>query len=133
MRTSFITPIIKRKLVAPLHISPLLSSHPYYDVVAVSTYGAYWAAGYWLGENRKDVPVVAAGIAMLWHYTLPYNPYIFYYLWLIGGLSHLIRTTNINIANSNGASKFHLGIQFGGYISFILMMVDLIDVIIDIL
>lgn len=138
MKSAFLTPIYTQSIVRqhyrtsiiPLHMS-LMSSHPYYDVLAVSTYAMFCAGGYWLGDQRANVDFVAAGLGLLWQLTLTHNPNVFYYLWLVGGISYLVSQTQLEMGNSDGASQFRVGVQLGGYLSFFLLIMDLFDVIVE--
>ena len=91
------------------------SLHPGYDVAAVSTYVAYFTAQYWQGEDRKDVELFAMVMGLWWHFTHDHDALIFLLLWLIGGSSHFIA----------GA----VGVRTGGYMSFLLLVFDLLDVL----
>lgn len=110
---------------------PLKASlHPIYDVSTVSTYIAYFTAQYWTGENRNDVEIFAFIMAMFWNFTHEHDPTIFIFLWLMGGVSQFVSGSFLAGGNQVEAEKFHVGVQLGGYISFLLLVFDLLDVLI---
>lgn len=132
--TSFIVPMTARHLpkictVGRKAVKLSASLHPLYDVAAVSTYIAYFTAQYWKGEPRRDVEFFAIALGFLWNFTTDHDPTIFLYLWLVGGLSHFAMTGFLQGGNEKEAVRFYTGVQLGGYMSFLLVVVDLLDVV----
>ena len=128
---AFITPIIttaaKRSLVPkPLYVS----AHPGYDVAAVSTYVAYFMTQYWNGEERKDVEFFAIVMGMFWNFTHNHDATIFVLLWLIGGTSEFVSKSFLAGGNRAEYENFRVGVKMGGYMSFLLLVFDLLDVLV---
>lgn len=122
--------ILKLPSYHSFSLIPLKASlHPIYDVATVSTYIAYFTAQYWTGENRMDVEIFAFIMAMIWNFTHEHDPMIFVFLWLIGGASHFISGSFLAGGNQVEAENFHVGVKLGGYISFMLLVFDLLDVV----
>lgn len=139
VNTMFITPVVS-KIVKPnmirgtmnelVKVKPLkMSLHPEYDIIAVSTYIAYFTAQYWTGEQRRDVELFGILLGLLWNFTTNHDPTVYIYLWLIGGLSHFVSRSFLAGGNKEEANRFHVGVQMGGYMSFLLMIFDLLDVL----
>lgn len=128
---AFLSPIIKHTVVRPR--LPLtrtaLSPHPGYDVAAVSTYAAYFLTQYWVGEERRDVELFAVLMGMFWNFTHDHDATIFLYLWLIGGTSEFVSRSFLAGGNQTEFEKFRVGTKLGGYMSFLLMMFDLIGLL----
>lgn len=109
---------------------PLRASlHPVYDVATVSTYIAYFTAQYWTGENRTDVDIFAFIMAMIWNFTHNHDPMIFVFLWFMGGTCQFVSRGFLEGGNQAEAEKFHVGVKLGGYMSFLLLVFDLLDVV----
>lgn len=131
---AFIAPIIKssttRALVPyrPPTSQLKMSLHPLYDVAAVSTYIAYFTSNYWIGEDRNDVEFFAIIMGLIWNFTHDHDATIFIFLWVIGGVSHFVSTGFLAGGNMEEYSKFQVGVRLGGYMSFLLLVFDLLDV-----
>lgn len=131
---AFIVPITKK--VATTAIIPYRASssvlkasmHPFYDVAAVSTYIAYFTSQYWIGEKRNDVEFFAFVMALVWNYTKEHDATIFLFLWLMGGVSHFVSRSFLAGGNSDEFERFNVGVKLGGYMSFLLLIFDLLDV-----
>ena len=108
-----------------MHISP----HPLYDVASVSTYIAYFLAQYWTGEQRRDVEFFAIFMGMFWNFTHDHDATIFLMLWLIGGVSEFISKSFLAGGNKMEYENFRVGIKFGGYMSFLLLIFDVLDLL----
>ena len=130
---AFITPIVKqtaRKLLVQPSLTRLsMSQHPGYDVAAVSTYVSYFLTRYWTGEQRRDVEFFAIVMGMLWNFTHAHDATIFLFLWLIGGASEFVSKSFLAGGNEIEYENFRVGIKLGGYMSFILLVFDLLDVV----
>lgn len=107
------------------------SLHPGYDVAAVSTYVAYFMSQYWVGKERKDVEFFAIVMGFLWHYTHDHDAMVFVFLWLMGGVSHFISMSFLAGGNYQETENFRVGVRLGGYMSFLLMVLDLLGVAFD--
>lgn len=105
------------------------SLHPGYDVAAVSTYVAYFTAQYWRGEDRKDVELFAIVMGLWWHFTHDHDAMIFLLLWVMGGASHFIAGSFAAGGNLDESANFWVGVRAGGYMSFLLAIFDLLDVL----
>ena len=136
---AFITPIIVKKTARALVLRPQviqkrdivrmwLSPHPVYDVAAVSTYIAYFLSQYWTGEERKDVEFFAIFMGLIWNYTHDHDATIFIFLWLIGGASEFISRSFLAGGNQVEFERFHVGVKLGGYMSFLLLVFDLLGI-----
>lgn len=129
---AFITPIVKhtarKLLVSPSQIRLSMLQHPGYDVAAVSTYVAYFLTRYWTGQQRQDVEFFAIVMGMLWNFTHNHDATIFLLLWLIGGASEFVSKSFLAGGNEMEYDNFRVGIKLGGYMSFILLVFDLLDV-----
>ena len=101
-----------------------------YDICAVSTYIAYYMSQYWKYPDeeiqRPDVEIFANIMALVWHITNSYNPNVYIYLWIIGGLCQIYSHTLIPI-NKDQANQLHIGVQFGGQVAVLLLILDLIS------
>ncbi len=124
--TTFITPYrgVIRKISTPLHVS---SPHQTYDIAVAMTYGAFRLLGY---ENypkpmkRLDVEIIGTILALIWDTQYRFNPLIFILLAGVGGISYLSEKT---IMDENIASQLHLGMHLCGYISFVLLVFDIMS------
>lgn len=128
---AFIAPLVKTVSSVP-HVSKTLvkaSLHPLYDVASVSTYVAYFFSGYWMAPERRDVDIFAVTMALLWNFTHIHDPTIFIFLWVIGGSSDFISRSFMAGGNQGEAEKFFVGVQMGGLMSFVLLVLDLLDVV----
>ena len=132
MKSSFITPVrsMATQQIAPYSSRNIVSkmyfsNHPVYDVAAVSTYIAYFTSGYWTGEERPDVDIFACIMGLVWHFTKDHDPMIFVFLWIIGGMSHFVSRSFLAGGNVVEFNKFNVGVQFGGLMSFLLLVLDL--------
>lgn len=129
---AFIVPVTKTTPIipyrAPSTIIMKASMHSFYDVVAVSTYIAYSTSQYWIGEKRNDVEVFAFFMAFLWNFTREHDPTIFLFLWLMGGVTHFVSRSFLAGGNGEEFERFHVGVKLGGYMSFLLLIFDLLDV-----
>lgn len=137
---AFIAPLVKHMprsssfLIKPLHHHPLptrlsMSSHPEYDVAVVSTYVAYFLSQYWDGEQRRDVELFAMVMGFFWNFTHDHDATIFIFLWLIGGASEFISKSFLAGGNELEYEKNRIGIKLGGYMSFLLLVFDVLDVL----
>lgn len=139
---AFLTPLVKHtpkslSLLKPSIIQhsvrPLtrlfVSPHPGYDVAAVSTYVAYFLTQYWDGEQRRDVEFFAMVMGFFWNFTHDHDASIFIFLWLIGASSEFISKSFLAGGNEMEYEKFRVGIKLGGYMSFLLFVFDLLDVL----
>lgn len=106
-----------------------MSPHPLYDVASVSTYIAYFLAQYWTGEQRRDVEFFAIFMGMFWNFTHDHDATIFLMLWLIGGVSEFISKSFLAGGNEVEYANFRVGIKFGGYLSFLLLVFDALDLL----
>lgn len=119
------TTCFRKALVAP----PRAILHPVYDVASVSTYVAYSLAKYWIGEEeRLDVEMFGYLMAVLWKVTTAHDPTVFLFLWLIGGVSEFVSGSFFAGGNWVEAERFRVGVRMGGYMSFALLVFDLLDV-----
>lgn len=107
-----------------------ISPHPGYDVAAVSTYVAYFLSQYWDGEQRRDVEFFAMVMGFFWNFTHDHDATIFLFLWMIGGFSEFISKSFLAGGNEIEFERFRVGIKLGGYMSFLLFVFDLLDVLI---
>lgn len=124
---AFLVPTVKTG-VLPRAAALQASLHPFYDVAAVSTYIAYWTAQYWKGPERRDVDLFAILMAMIWNFTRDHDPTIFVFLWVIGGVSEFVSRSFLAGGNQQEFENFHVGVQMGGYMAFLLLVFDLLDV-----
>lgn len=125
---TFISYPIHRTIARPVVLPSIKASlHPVYDVAAVSTYIAFWTQGYWLGENRTDVEITAVVLALLWNTFMAYDIAIYYYLWAIGLSSFVWKKTMLEGGNSDALHKAQVATQLGGYMAFVLLVFDAID------
>lgn len=123
-----LTSIITRQPKIPLKLN--FSAHPAYDVAAVSTYVAYFLTQYWTGEERRDVEFFAIVMGLFWNFTHNHDITIFILLWLIGGTSEFVSKSFLAGGNQVEYEKFRVGIKMGGYMSFLLLVFDLLDVLV---
>jgi hypothetical protein len=107
-----------------------ISPHPGYDVAAVSTYVAYFLSQYWDGEQRRDVEFFAMVMGFFWNFTHDHDATIFLFLWVIGGFSEFISKSFLAGGNEIEFVRFRVGIKLGGYLSFLLFVFDLLDVLV---
>lgn len=135
---AFLTPLVKytpRSSLALIKnpVRPLtrlfVSPHPVYDVAAVSTYVAYFLIQYWDGEQRRDVEFFAVVMGFFWNFTHDHDATIFLLLWLIGASSEFISKSFLAGGNEMEYQKFRVGIKLGGYMSFLLFVFDVLDVL----
>lgn len=127
---AFIAPIVQHTVARRLPLTRLsLSPHPGYDVAAVSTYVAYFLTQYWAGEERRDVELFAVLMGVFWNYTHDHDATIFLYLWLIGGTSEFVSRSFLAGGNREEFERFRVGTKLGGYMSFLLMMFDLLGIL----
>jgi hypothetical protein len=137
---AFLTPLVKytpKSLLKPSimqhPVRPLtrlfVSPHPGYDVAAVSTYVAYFLTQYWNGEQRRDVEFFAMVMGFFWNFTHDHDATIFLFLWVIGASSEFISKSFLAGGNEVEYEKFRVGIKLGGYMSFLLFVFDLLDVL----
>lgn len=128
---AFISPIIRKTTTRSLITRPLrVSPHPGYDVAAVSTYIAYFMTQYWTGEERKDVEFFGVVMGLFWNFTHNHDATIFLLLWLIGGASEFISKSFLAGGNKVEYENFRVGIKMGGYMSFLLLVFDFLDVLV---
>ena len=126
---AFIVPVYKTCGSRSMMIKQTAASlHPAYDVAAVSTYVAYFMSHYWIPPERKDVELFAIVMALVWHYTHDHDAMIFVLLWLMGGASQFIKMSFLAGGNYQEADNFHVGVKLGGYMSFLLMVLDLLGI-----
>ena len=127
---AFLSPIVKHTVVRRLPLTrTFLSPHPGYDVAAVSTYVAYFVTQYWTGEERRDVEFFAVLMGLFWNFTHDHDATIFLYLWLIGGTSEFVSRSFLVGGNQTEFDNFRVGTRLGGYMSFLLMMFDLLGLL----
>jgi hypothetical protein len=124
---SFIQPIVRHHGRSLTHRP--FSPHPGYDVAAVSTYVAYLLTQYWDGEQRRDVELFAMVMGFFWSLTHDHDATIFLFLWVIGASSEFISKSFLAGGNTVEYEKFRVGIKLGGYMSFLLFVFDLLDVL----
>lgn len=105
------------------------SLHPEYDIAVVSTYIAYFFTQYWGGEQRLDVQIFAMLMGTVWNFTHDHDATIFIMLWLIGLVSEFISKSFLAGGNKVEYENFRVGIKLGGYMSFLLLVFDVLDVL----
>ena len=127
---AFITPFVKTvsRYRPPSRALVKASLHPLYDIASVSTYVAYFTSGYWMGPERRDVDIFAVLMALFWNFTHIHDPTIFVFLWIMGGSCEFISKSFMAGGNGVEAEKFFVGVQMGGLMSFVLLVLDLLDV-----
>ena len=106
-----------------------VSSHPGYDVAAVSTYIAYFMAQYWGGSQMLDVEFFAIVMGLWWQLTHDHDALIFLLLWVIGGVSHFVAGAFAAGGNREESANFWVGVRAGGYMSFLLLAFDLLGIL----
>lgn len=132
---AFLVPLVAKtapRVIVPYRESATVlkaSLHPFYDVATVSTYIAYFTSRYWIGETRTDVEIFAFVMATIWNFTKYHDPTIFAFLWVIGGVSHFVSVSFLAGDNLEEFANFQVGVKLGGYMSFLLLVFDLLDVI----
>lgn len=128
---AFIIPTTTNMIKKSSHslIKTNASLHPIYDVAAVSTYVAYFLNRYWDGQERKDVEFFGFVMALVWNVTRDHDATIFLMLWLMGGVSEFVSKSFLAGGNGMEAENFRVGVKLGGYMSFLLLVFDLLDVV----
>jgi len=129
---AFLTPFVPKRIPRSIIArQPLQASlHPVYDVAAVSTYIAFFCTQYWTGEERRDVEFFAMVMGLFWNFTHHHDATIFIFLWLIGGVSEFVSKSFLAGGNQMEYNNFRVGIKMGGYMSFLLVVFDLLDVLV---
>lgn len=100
-----------------------------YDIATVSTFIAFWTARYWKypdNVSRGDVEVFAGAMAILWHVGCTFDPSIYWYMWFIGGLSHLHSRALLGGGLRELSSDIWVGVHFGGYMTLCLLLMDIL-------
>lgn len=129
-RLTFVSCPIHKTIAQPVILRSIKASlHPVYDVAAVSTYIAFWTQGYWIGENRTDIEITAVLLALLSNTFMAYDVSVFFYLWALGIGSFLWKQVMLEGGNSESVYNAQVGIQLGGYMSFVLLVFDAIDLL----
>lgn len=101
-----------------------------YDIVSVSTFGAFFFAQYDQYSNeiykRPDVEVFADIMAIAWYVMSKTDVTIFPILWIIGAISYTISYASLSVGNENAFNEFHAGVHLGGQMSLVLLLLNLL-------
>lgn len=98
-----------------------------YDITAAASYGVFLCMNYWKypdNNKRPDVELLAAMLALLWHWFCRFDISVYGYLGGVG-LASFVHSRLLG-ANKDAASGPFVGVHLCGQIALLLLLMDIL-------